>query len=92
MEWPDEAKNPLGEVIDILGIAGQNTAEMHAILAEFGLPYKYPSSVEKAADKIPEAISPEKLRTGRISGDNNLHDRPEGRERLRRRPFRTPFG
>ena len=61
VEWPDEAKNPLGEVIDILGIAGQNTAEMHAILAEFGLPYKYPSSVEKAADKIPEAISPEEI-------------------------------
>ena len=60
VEWPDEAKNPLGEVIDILGIAGQNTAEMHAILAEFGLPYKYPSSVEKA-DKIPEAISPEEI-------------------------------
>ncbi len=55
VEWPDEAKNPLGEVIDILGIAGQNTAEMHAILAE------YPSSVEKAADKIPEAISPEEI-------------------------------
>ena len=54
VEWPDEAKNPLG-------IAGQNTAEMHAILAEFGLPYKYPSSVEKAADKIPEAISPEEI-------------------------------
>ena len=61
VEWPDEAKNPLGEVIDILGIAGQNTAEMHAILAEIGLPYKYPSSVEKAADKIPEAISPEEI-------------------------------
>ena len=57
VEWPDEAKNPLGEVIDILGIAGQNTAEMHAILAEFGLPY----TVEKAADKIPEAISPEEI-------------------------------
>jgi len=54
VEWPDEAKNPLGEVIDILGIAGQNTAEI-------GLPYKYPSSVEKAADKIPEAISPEEI-------------------------------
>ena len=39
VEWPDEAKNPLGEVVDILGVAGQNTAEMHAILAEFGLPY-----------------------------------------------------
>ena len=40
MEWPDDAKNPLGEVIDILGKAGSNNAEMHAILAEFGLPYK----------------------------------------------------
>lgn len=58
IEWPDEAKNPLGEVLDILGTAGQNNAEMHAILAEFGLPYKYPSAVEKAADKIPDAISP----------------------------------
>ena len=61
MEWPEEAKNPLGEVLDILGTAGQNNAEMHAILAEFGLPYKYPSAVEKAADKIPETIAPEDL-------------------------------
>ena len=45
VEWPDEAKNPLGEVVDILGVAGQNTAEMHAILAEFGLPYTYPESI-----------------------------------------------
>ena len=62
MEWPEGAKNPLGEVIDILGVAGQNNAEMHAILAEFGLPYKYPSAVEKAADKIPDTISPDDLK------------------------------
>ncbi len=61
MEWPEGAKNPLGEVIDILGVAGQNTAEMHAILAEFGLPYKYPVPVEKAADKIPEEIPAEEI-------------------------------
>ncbi len=61
MEWPEGAKNPLGEVIDILGKAGQNTAEMHAILAEFGLPYKYPAAVEKAADKIPDTISEEEI-------------------------------
>jgi ribonuclease R len=61
MEWPEGAKNPLGEVIDILGKAGQNTAEMHAILAEFGLPYKYPAAVEKAADKIPEEIPEEEI-------------------------------
>ena len=38
VEWPDKAKNPIGQVIDILGRAGDNTTEMHAILAEFGLP------------------------------------------------------
>lgn len=55
-EWPDKAKNPIGQVIDILGRAGDNTTEMHAILAEFGLPYVYPASVEKAADRIPDEI------------------------------------
>ncbi len=57
IEWPQDAKNPLGEVVDILGKAGQNNAEMHAILAEFGLPYKYPAAVEKAGDKIPDEIT-----------------------------------
>lgn len=57
--WPDEAKNPQGEVVDILGVAGENTAEQHAILAEFGLPYRYPEAVEKAAEKIDAGITPE---------------------------------
>ena len=57
--WPDDAKNPQGEVVDILGKAGENTAEIHAILAEFGLPYKYPEAVERAADKIDAGITPE---------------------------------
>lgn len=56
VEWTEDAKNPRGEVIDILGTAGHNTTEMHAILAEFGLPYKYPAAVEKAAERIPERI------------------------------------
>lgn len=60
-EWLENAKNPQGEVVDILGKAGHNTAEMHAILAEFGLPYKYPANVEKAAAKIPEAIPEEEI-------------------------------
>lgn len=55
--WDDEEKNPKGEVIDILGVTGENTTEMHAILAEFGLPYKYPEAVEKAADKIGAGIT-----------------------------------
>ena len=42
LQWSDDSKNPVGEVIDILGKTGENNAEMHAILAEYGLPYKYP--------------------------------------------------
>ena len=61
VQWPEGAKNPMGEVIDILGTAGQNNAEMHAILAEFGLPYKYPQGVEKAADKISDEITNEEI-------------------------------
>ena len=61
VEWPEDAKNPLGEVIDVLGKAGQNNAEMHAILAEFGLPYIYPQNVEKTANRISDVISPEEI-------------------------------
>ena len=61
VEWPERAKNPIGQVIDILGKAGENTAEMHAILAEYGLPYVYPAAVEKAADRIPAEIPAEEI-------------------------------
>ena len=60
-EWPDRARNPYGEVVDILGPAGENNTEIHAILAEFGLPYRYPEAVEKAANKIPDAITDEEI-------------------------------
>ena len=57
-EWPDDrSKNPVGEVIDILGDTGGQHAEMHAILVEYGLPYKYPEQVEKAAHKIQSKIT-----------------------------------
>lgn len=59
VEWKEDCKNPSGEVIDILGRTGENNTEIHAILAEFGLPYKYPSAVEKAADKIDAGITEE---------------------------------
>lgn len=58
-EWPEDAKNPIGEVVDVLGKTGDNTAEQHAILAEFGLPYRYPEAVEKAAAKIDAGITDE---------------------------------
>ncbi|MBR5843848.1 MAG: ribonuclease R [Bacteroidaceae bacterium] len=60
-EWPEHSKNPIGEVVDVLGEVGDNNTEMHAILAEFGLPYKYPEAVEKAADKISDAITADEI-------------------------------
>lgn len=61
VQWRDEEMNPRGEIVDILGRKGENTAEMHAILAEFGLPYKYPQNVEKAADRIDAGITQEEV-------------------------------
>ncbi|TKG90088.1 ribonuclease R [Puteibacter caeruleilacunae] len=60
-EWPERARNPFGEVIEVLGEAGENETEMHAILAEFDLPYKFPSKVLKAAEKISTEITQEEI-------------------------------
>lgn len=61
LQWEPNMRNPVGEVIDVLGNKGDNNAEMHAILAEFGLPYKYPADVEAAASKIDAGITPEEV-------------------------------
>lgn len=55
--WESESKCPTGRVVDILGKEGDNNAEMHAILAEFNLPYDFPKEVEQEAERIPEKIS-----------------------------------
>jgi len=60
-EWPPKAKNPFGEVIEVLGDVGNNNAEMHAILAEYDLPLRFPESVLKAAEKIPDQIPPDEI-------------------------------
>ena len=61
-QWPSkESKNIVGEVIDVLGKEGDNNVEMHAILAQYGLPYKYPKHVEDAALKIDPGITPEEI-------------------------------
>ena len=62
VEWPQESKNPIGRVVEVLGQSGENETEMHAILAEFGLPYKYPQQVEDAANRIPDEIPEEEIR------------------------------
>ena len=61
IKWPEDAKNPMGEVVDVLGVVGENNTEMHAILAEFGLPYHYPENVEKAAARIADLIPQEEI-------------------------------
>ena len=61
-EWPADAKNPIGKVVEVLGQSGENETEMHAILAEFGLPYTYPQQVEDAANRISDQIPEEEIR------------------------------
>lgn len=61
-KWPDEDhKDIIGEVVDVLGKTGDNDAEMHTILAQYGLPYKYPKAVEDAAERISGDITPQDL-------------------------------
>ncbi len=55
--WERGAAGPYGHVVDVLGMPGENETEMHAILAEFGLPYRFEKSVENAADSISEEIT-----------------------------------
>ncbi len=61
VEWASKEKNPIGEIVTVLGDVGDNDAEMHAILAEFGLPYSYPAEVEAAANEIPDKIEDEEI-------------------------------
>lgn len=55
--WEPESKCPTGRVVTILGKEGDNTAEMHAILAEYNLPYNFPREVEEEAERIPDKIT-----------------------------------
>lgn len=64
-EWPANAKNPVGRIIDVLGDKGHHDTEMHAILAEYELPWKFPPKVERAAEKIPEEIPGQEIRNRR---------------------------
>jgi ribonuclease R len=59
--WEDKYENPIGEIIDVLGEIGNNDTEMHAILAEFGLPYRYPQEVENEANKIDNKITQKEI-------------------------------
>ncbi|MCF8367653.1 MAG: ribonuclease R [Bacteroidales bacterium] len=60
-DWPEQAKNPFGEVVEVLGAPGDHDVEMHSILADFGFPVSFPKNVEAEAEKINTEISKEEI-------------------------------
>jgi ribonuclease R len=65
IEWPPKARSPFGKITEVLGDTGNNDAEMHAILAEFELPHKFPEKVDLVAEKIPFEIPAEEYKKRR---------------------------
>ena len=61
IDWPEDAKNPIGEITHVLGKQGENNAEMNAILADYGFPLAFPDEVEKQAESIKEEITEEEI-------------------------------
>ncbi len=69
VDWPSDANSPTGKIVDVLGAAGENEAEIHAILAEYGLPYHYPEDVEKFAETIESGITKAEIASRRDMRD-----------------------
>ena len=65
IDWDPKSKNPVAEIINILGLPGENDTEMHAILAEFELPYHFTAEVEADAEKIEAAITQNEIKARR---------------------------
>ncbi len=68
-DWPKKADSPFGSVIQVLGKPGQHDTEIHAILAEYGLPYEFPPEVEAYAEKLDTKIHPEEIANRRDMRD-----------------------
>jgi ribonuclease R len=60
-EWTKPDRKPFGKIVKVLGKPGSHQVEMHAIIAEFGLPYEFPQEVIDEANKIPDTITPEEI-------------------------------
>lgn len=60
-DWGEPGDNPVARVVEILGKAGENEAEIHSIMAEFGLPFRFPEPVEREAQRIKEGITPKEI-------------------------------
>lgn len=65
VEWPDDSNSPVGEVVRVLGPAGDNEAEIHSIMAEFGLPMEFDDKVIEESEAIPDAITAEEYKKRR---------------------------
>ena len=61
IEWPDKAESPSGKIIEILGKPGEHNTEIHAILAEYGLPSEFPAEVENYANTLDTSIKNEEI-------------------------------
>ncbi|WP_339710836.1 ribonuclease R [uncultured Kriegella sp.] len=60
-EWPDDADSPFGKITEVLGMPGEHNTEIHSILAEYGLPYEFPSEIERFADQLDTSIKQEEI-------------------------------
>ena len=65
LDWPEKADSPNGKVKEVLGKPGEHNTEIHAILAEYGLPYEFPKEVEDFANQIDTSIKPEEIKKRR---------------------------
>ena len=64
-DWPKKADSPFGSVVKILGKPGEHNTEIHAILAEYGLPSEFPIEVETYAQKIDTTITESEIKKRR---------------------------
>lgn len=64
-DWPEKADSPYGRVVKILGMPGEHQTEIHAILAQYGLPYEFPKEVEDFANQIDTSIKEAEIKKRR---------------------------
>lgn len=64
-DWPENSRNPFGEVVKVLGFPGENNVEMQSILLEYEYPLEFPKDVEKEANKISDKISSSEIKSRR---------------------------
>jgi ribonuclease R/exosome complex exonuclease DIS3/RRP44 len=60
-DWPENSKNPFGKITQVLGKPGEHNTEIHSILAEYGLPYEFPSHIEREAEELDTRITEEEI-------------------------------